>query len=143
MIRASGSFTVDKAGLQRQLTGPQSQMVRTLRDTTRQTVNAAKLRSPVDTGGLRNAHRAEDIRVTGMTARTAVVADKDYAAAVHDGSKPHIIRPKNKKALAFKAGGRTVFASSVRHPGAAARPWLYNAAKGVAGRKGFIVTPGG
>ena len=143
MIRAKGTFAVDKAGLQRQLTGPQSAMVRTLRDTTRQTVNAAKLRSPVDTGGLRNAHRAEDIRIQGMKATTALVADKDYAAAVHDGSKPHIIRAKNKKALAFKRGGKTVFATQVRHPGAPARPWLYNAARDVAGRKGFIVTPGG
>ncbi len=143
MIRAKGTFAVDPAGLQRQLTGPQSQMVRTLRETTRQTVNAAKLRSPVDTGQMRNAHRVEDIRVQGAKASTAVVVDKDYAAAVHDGSRPHIIRPKNKKALAFKRGGKTVFATSVKHPGAPARPWLLNAAKDVAGRKGFIVTPGG
>ena len=88
MIRATGSFAVDRAGLQRQLTGPQSEMVRVLRETTRQTVNAAKLRSPVDTGGLRNAHRAEEISVQGLKATTAVVAGKDYAAAVHDGSPP-------------------------------------------------------
>lgn len=143
MIRAKGTFAVDAAGLQRQLTGPQSEMVRVLRDTARQTVNAAKLRSPVDTGGLRTAHRAEEIRVQGLKATTAVVADKDYAAAVHDGSRPHIIRPRNKKALAFKKGGKTVFATKVNHPGAPPRPWLLNAAKDVAGRRGFIVTPGG
>lgn len=143
MIRATGTFGIDAAGLQRELTGPQSQMVRLLRETARQTSNAAKLRSPVDTGQMRTAHRVEDVKVTGMSARTAVVVEKDYAAAVHDGSKPHIIRPKNKKALAFKIGGATVFAQKVKHPGAPARPWLLNAARDVAGRKGFIVTPGG
>ncbi|MCD2263672.1 hypothetical protein K3888_13280 [Dietzia aurantiaca] len=138
---AKPTFAVDKAGMQRELTGPQSQMVRLLRDTTRQTVNTAKLRAPVDTGQLRNAHRAEDVRVVGMTARTAVVADKNYAAAVHDGSRPHLIRPKNKKSLAFKVGGKTVFAQQVKHPGAKPRPWLLNATREAAGRNGFIVTP--
>lgn len=141
-FNAKPTFAVDKAGMQRELTGPQSQMVRLLRDTTRQTVNTAKLRSPVDTGQMRNAHRTEDIRVVGMTARTAVVADKNYAAAVHDGTRPHLIRAKNKKSLAFKIGKKTVFARAVKHPGAKPRPWLLNATREVAERKGFIVTPG-
>ena len=142
MIRASGSFQPDDGGMRRHLTGPQSAMVRLLRETTRQTVNSAKLRSPVDTGGLRNSIRADPITVTGLRARTAVVADKDYAAAVHDGTAPCIIRPRNKKALAFKAGGKTVFVKEVKHPGTQPRPFLFTAARDVAGRKGFIVGRG-
>lgn len=41
-----------------------------------------------------------------------------YANAVHEGSRPHIILPKNKKFLAFKKAGKIVFAKKVRHPGA-------------------------
>lgn len=141
-FNAKPSFAVDKAGMQRELTGPQSQMVRLLRDTTRQTVNTAKIRVPVGASGqLRNSIRTEDVRITGMVARTGVVADKDYAAPVHDGSKPHIIRAKNKKSLAFKMGGRTVFAKQVKHPGSRPRPFLLDATREAAGRNGFIVTP--
>ena len=146
MIRASGSFNVNQGNMHQFLTGPQSHMVRFLRETTRQTVNAAKTQSlsgvPVRTGQLRNSMRADHISVTGMTARTAVVADKDYAAAVHDGSKPHIIRPRNKKALAFKVDGRTVFVKEVKHPGAKPNPFLLRAARRVAEPKGFIVSRG-
>lgn len=38
------------------------------------------------------------------------------------GTAPHVIRPKNKKALRFTVGGKTIFAKHVNHPGIAARP---------------------
>lgn len=41
-------------------------------------------------------------------------------AGIHEfggRTKPHIIEAKNKAALRFTAGGRTVFAKSVNHPG--------------------------
>lgn len=41
----------------------------------------------------------------------------DYARAVEDGSRPHKIYPRNKKALAFSVGGRKVVVKSVNHPG--------------------------
>ena len=31
-----------------------------------------------------------------------------YAASIHDGSKPHVIQPKNGKALVFMKGGRKI-----------------------------------
>jgi phage gpG-like protein len=43
-----------------------------------------------------------------------------YAAAMNNGSKPHVIKPKNKKALAF--GGK--FYKRVNHPGTKARPFM-------------------
>lgn len=45
----------------------------------------------------------------------------------HDGTKPHIIRPRRKRALKFQAGGRTVFAKKVNHPGTRANPFLIRA----------------
>ncbi len=144
MFRARPTFAVDKAGMQRELTGPQSQMVRFLRETTRETVNVAKTQSlsgiPVDTGLLRNSIRHDHIRIQGMRATTFVSADQNYAAAVHDGTRPHLIRAKNKKALAFKKGGKTVFVKQVNHPGTKPNPFLFRAAKQVGERRGFIVT---
>lgn len=43
-----------------------------------------------------------------------------YAAAMNNGSKPHVIKPKTKKALKFN--GR--FAKKVNHPGTPPRPFM-------------------
>ena len=56
---------------------------------------------------------------------------------VNDGTKPHIIRPKNAKALAFKIGGRVVFAKVVHHPGTKAQPFLDRALREVARARGY------
>lgn len=40
-----------------------------------------------------------------------------YAPFVVFGTRPHDIRPKNKKALRWAVGGKFVFAKFVRHPG--------------------------
>jgi hypothetical protein len=49
----------------------------------------------------------------------------DYAAYVHEGTKPHEIRPKDPKGwLAFEVNGTTVFAKVVNHPGYAGNKFL-------------------
>lgn len=40
-----------------------------------------------------------------------------YLGFEHDGTAPHVIRPKRRKALRFQAGGVVVFATKVNHPG--------------------------
>ena len=45
-----------------------------------------------------------------------------YAIIVEKGSKPHIIRPKNKKALYWEGAKRPV--KLVNHPGSKAKPFL-------------------
>jgi hypothetical protein len=40
-----------------------------------------------------------------------------YLMAHHDGSHPHIIRARRRRALRFTAGGKVIFRTSVRHPG--------------------------
>lgn len=53
----------------------------------------------------------------------------NYAYFVHEGSRPHKIEPKKKKALRWTAGGSFAFAKSVKHPGYSGDPFLENAAK--------------
>ena len=55
-------------------------------------------------------------------------SDVPYGAYVHDGTPPHKIRPKDRRALRWVAGGDFVFAKGVNHPGTAPDPFLYNAA---------------
>ena len=45
-----------------------------------------------------------------------------YAVIVEKGSKAHVIRPKNKKALYWKGAKRPV--KLVNHPGSKAKPYL-------------------
>lgn len=51
----------------------------------------------------------------------------DYLGYLHDGARPHIIRPRRRKALRFISGGQVVFATRVRHPGAAGTRFLVRA----------------
>lgn len=40
-----------------------------------------------------------------------------YTGYEHDGTKPHIIRARRKKALRFMINGQVVFRKQVKHPG--------------------------
>ena len=51
-----------------------------------------------------------------------------HAAFVHWGTKPHKIRPKNRKALRWPNGGGFRFAKSVNHPGYKGDAWMIRAA---------------
>ena len=47
-----------------------------------------------------------------------------HALFVHWGTRPHKIKPKNKKMLRFPVGGKFAFAREVNHPGYRGDPWL-------------------
>jgi len=99
------------------------------------------LAAPVDTARLKNSIRVI-VTPTGL-----MISMVDYGEHVEFGTAPHVIRPKNKKALAFaksggkrvmrkgkvktkfKFGGKTVitgavFAKKVMHPGTAPNPFI-------------------
>lgn len=82
----------------------------------RQTVDGG---TPVDSGDLLAANR-----YNRNNREVTIENGKDYAAPVHEGSRPHKIVAKKAKALKFNMGGRTVFAKSVWHPGTLANPFI-------------------
>ena len=84
---------------------------------------------PVRTGVLRAHHR---VTVNPATASGRVSNTADYAEAVHDGTRPHTIRPRHGGVLRFVTGGRVVYATVVHHPGSRGQPWLTDAARRVA-----------
>ena len=78
----------------------------------------AKGNVPVDTGHLR---RGITTKIGNMEV-TVHTSNIKYAPMVEYGTKPHIIKAKNKKALYWKGASHPV--KSVRHPGSKAKPYL-------------------
>lgn len=76
---------------------------------------------PFDKGDLRKAHVVEPSGV----ADAILAANTPYARAVHDGRPALTIKPKGKKALAWKGGDHP--AKSVKQPARAGNPWLARA----------------
>ena len=111
------------------------------------TVREAKLLVHRKTG-----HLGRSI-VPGRLTRTMAIVEArtPYAAAVELGAKPHIIRPRNRKALAWGGTRRlsgtlasgskpTHFARLVHHPGSRPYPYLIpGARRALAGLKDVVV----
>lgn len=56
-----------------------------------------------------------------------VISTNPNTLFVHNGTPPHIIRPRRASVLRFQVGGRTVFARVVNHPGYRGDPFLTRA----------------
>lgn len=70
-----------------------------------------------------NLRRSIYRRVYGAE-KGLVATDEKYGEYVEFGTRPHVIRPRNKKMLAFKIDGRLVFAKEVRHKGSRPFPFM-------------------
>lgn len=104
-------------------------------------VARAKMLAPVDTGRLRAAiGPAKYSRTLTLRPRVTIDVNVDYAGFVHDGTRPHVIRPKNAQVLRFMVGGRVVFARVVNHPGTRARPFLDRAVREVTAGRDYRVS---
>jgi len=125
MSRVNASFDADGGNLGAQVN---EILQRRMRSIIRQVAADARTNAPVDTGRMAQAIKEDPIvsespfKVVG-----GVTSHAPYSIYVHQGTAPHVIRPRNASALRFKAGGETIFATSVNHPGTRARPFLTNA----------------
>lgn len=122
-------FRIDREQLAHQVTGVGGIMTRAVARLARRITNNASQRAPVDTGNLRRQISTDPITFTPGHVHGGVTARANYSRWVHDGTAPHVIRPRRAKALRFTVDGRTVFARYVNHPGTRARPFLVNAAR--------------
>lgn len=73
-------------------------------------------------GNLRQSIRSQMIG----TASGMVEVGVNYAGYVHEGTRPHQIRVKNKRSLANRRSGQ-FFGRVVNHPGTAPNPFLQRA----------------
>lgn len=130
------SVRLDRADLRRAIRGASR---RELREASRLVVNRAKILAPVDTGRLRASIRADPPRLLTLRPSVKVGTDVEYASWVHDGTRPHVIRPRRAQVLRFEVGGRVAYARVVNHPGTRARPFLDHALREVAVPRGYRV----
>jgi hypothetical protein len=66
-----------------------------------------------------------DSEKTGFAEAEGASGTNDFIALIlQHGSRPHVIEPKNAKALRFAQNGRMVFYRRVNHPGTRAYRWL-------------------
>jgi phage gpG-like protein len=103
----------------------------------RQVLNRAKILTPVDTGRLRAS-----LKMTESGDTVTISTNVAYAEYVHDGTRPHVIRPNRRQALRFVVGGRVVYAKVVHHPGTRARPFLTRALMEVSRQRGWNYSGG-
>lgn len=121
--------TIDDAALHR---ATMPQLVHFLRNLTQRIGTAAQGEAPVRTGELKRSTSPDPVRITGpWSLESGVSARARHALFVHEGTRPHVIRPRRANALVFDIDGRTVFARRVRHPGTRPRPFLRRAAEEV------------
>lgn len=128
---------VDQAQMRRVIRGASRTE---LENTGRRVVNRAKILCPVDTGRLRASIRGRASRTWTLRPQFTVSSNVDYASMVHDGTRPHTIRPRTKQALKFTVGGQVVFAKVVHHPGTRARPFLDRALREETAGRGYRIT---
>lgn len=88
----------------------------------------AKLRAPDKTGEVKNSIGTVVSGTFAAGTLTGIVsAGAPHALPVEDGSVPHVIRPKYRRALRFPLAGGAGgfgFAKRVDHPGTVAKPFL-------------------
>lgn len=74
-------------------------------------------------GSIKTGHLRRGITTdVGNMEVTVHTSNIKYARGVEEGTRPHIIRAKNKKALYWEGAKHPV--KSVRHPGSRAKPFL-------------------
>lgn len=129
MADARYVFRLDQGRLGQQV---QPFMARKAASLTRRISAQAKTNVPVRTGFLGRSIQEDPLVFSGpFRVTTGVTATADYAAAVHDGTRPHVIHARNGTYLKFPGRNGPVFARSVNHPGTRPRPFLRNAAEQV------------
>jgi hypothetical protein len=104
-----------------------------LNDLANTVVKVAQEKAPVVTGELKNSIGVISVSdteaIVGHTNIDRIVVTHNYEHIiypifVHEGTAPHIIEPKNKKALAWGKGGNIIIRKKVKHPGTRAQPYF-------------------
>lgn len=93
---------------------------------------------------------SQTLHIGTITASTAQILGSPNALRIERGTRPHIIVPKNAKALRFAAsasgrrlsgrprkGATVVFARRVHHPGTKAQPYITASLRDAAAKSGL------
>lgn len=119
----SVEVSIDASGLERALPRPGGLGERILRRRARPVAARARQLAPGSMGNGITMH----VEGTGRGMQAVITSTHPASIYVIKGTRPHVIRPRRAKALRFQAGGQTVFAQRVNHPGNAANDFLSQA----------------
>ncbi|WP_225994547.1 hypothetical protein [Streptomyces sp. SS1-1] len=114
MFSVSTSFDLHRGRIERMLRLPGGMVWNNMERRVRRVEAEAIRRAP---GGMKARIRAQIRR--GPTGDFQGIIKVDHPAAIYvlNGTRPHRIVPRTKKALRFTVGGQVVFATVVNHPG--------------------------
>lgn len=118
----SARVEVDRSALLRLLRLRGGVVERNLRRRTERVADRARqLAAP---HGSMSRHIVAEVSSGPGGLRGSVISQHPASIYVIKGTAPHIIRPRRARALRFQAGGQTVYAKVVHHPGIAANDFL-------------------
>ena len=124
-------YTPNQSGIEQVLFSPNGITGAHVQQVANRVAASAKARVGVKSTDLRATIRAGPTPVRrGKGLTIEVVAGGDgvnYALWHHEGTRPHVIRPRNARVLRFQVGGATVFATRVNHPGTRPNRYLTDA----------------
>lgn len=124
-----GSVTIYKDRVHFVLREPGGLVYPYIEKKAKQVVRLAKAQVGVDTGQLK-ASIGYTIR-GGSPVYAKITASNKVAMMHHEGTKPHIIKPRKGKALRFQSRGKMVVTKKVYHPGTKANHFLTDPLKSV------------
>jgi hypothetical protein len=109
----------DEGEVDKLLKSPNGVVGRDLKVRANKVLLAAKKQVGVDTGALKKSLSVRNQQRTTYGQSISVGSDLHYARMHHNGTRPHVIRPTGKRGeyLVFKSGQRTIYTTSVMHPG--------------------------
>lgn len=124
MFSVSTSFDLHRGRIERMLRLPGGMVWNNMERRVRRVEAEAIRRAP---GGMKARIRAQIRR--GPTGDFQGIIKVEHPAALYvlNGTRPHRIVPRTKKALRFTVGGQVVFATVVNHPGTKANNFLKDA----------------
>lgn len=125
----SAYFVPNPAGIKSLYTGDSSPVVKDLRRRADRVALAAKLRVNKRSGRLAASISTRPTMYGPTGAPFVMVGSRlNYALLVHNGTRPHTIRPRRPGGLlVFTSRGRQVRTMLVRHPGTRPNPYLLEA----------------
>ncbi|MFD3612394.1 hypothetical protein ACFWXA_30870 [Streptomyces atroolivaceus] len=109
----SAEVRIDPGRIARALRLRNGRTARKLAERTQRTATIAEREAP----GTMGRYITWKVQEGPKGLQGVIVCDHPATRVVLDGTRPHIIRPRRKKALRFEVRGREVFAAYVRHPG--------------------------
>lgn len=111
------SLNIYKSELDKVLNMPGGDVWRALETRGKMALAGAKAKVGVKTGELRSSIYMEHKRYGVIGQVVTIGARAKHALMHHEGTRPHMIFPRERQVLRFSAGGRIVYTHAVRHPG--------------------------